>query len=64
MGTATRPNEKWVTDITYLLFNGKKIYLSTIQDLYNNEIISYKISERNDLKLVADTVKEAIKKEM
>jgi putative transposase len=60
--SATCPNEKWVTDITYLLFNGKKIYLSTIQDLYNNEIISYKISERNDLKLVADTVKEAIKK--
>ncbi|HWJ80431.1 MAG TPA: IS3 family transposase [Niallia sp.] len=62
--SAIRPNEKWVTDITYLLFNGKKIYLSTILDLYNNEIISYKISERNDLKLVADTGKEAIKKEM
>ncbi|MGM0879393.1 MAG: transposase, partial [Bacillota bacterium] len=60
--SATRPNEKWVTDITYLLFNGKKLYLSSILDLYNNEIISYKISERNDLKLVADTVKEAIKK--
>ncbi|KMY42801.1 integrase [Peribacillus loiseleuriae] len=60
--SATRPNEKWVTDITYLLFNGKKHYLSAILDLYNNEIISYKISERNDLKLVADTVKEAIKK--
>lgn len=60
--SATRPNEKWVTDITYLLFNGQKLYLSVILDLYNNEIISYKISERNDLKLVADTVKEATKK--
>lgn len=60
--SAKRPNEKWVTDITYLLFNGKKIYLSSILDLYNNEIVSYKISERNDLRLVADTVKEAIKK--
>jgi transposase InsO family protein len=60
--SATRPNEKWVTDITYLIFNGKRLYLSTILDLYNNEIVSYKISERNDLKLVADTVKNAIKK--
>ncbi|USK31100.1 IS3 family transposase [Bacillus sp. CMF21] len=60
--SATRPNEKWVTDITCLKFNGKKIYLSTILDLYNNEVVSYKISERNDLKLVTDTLKSAIKK--
>ncbi|WP_161632341.1 IS3 family transposase [Bacillus cihuensis] len=62
--SATRPNEKWVTGKTYLLFNGKKIYLSTILDLYSNEIISYKTSERNDLKLIADKVKVAVKKEM
>ncbi|MFD6442364.1 IS3 family transposase [Peribacillus sp. NPDC060186] len=35
---ASRPNEKWVTDITYLIFNGQKLYLSAIKDLYNNEI--------------------------
>ncbi|WP_235821804.1 IS3 family transposase [Gottfriedia acidiceleris] len=60
--SATRPNEKWVTDITCLQFNRKKIYLSAILDLYNNEVVSYKISDRNDLKLVADTLKSAIKK--
>jgi putative transposase len=56
---ASKPNEKWVTDITYLIFNGQKLYLSAIKDLYNNEIISYEISQRNDLKLVIDTVKKA-----
>ncbi|MBA2873245.1 transposase InsO family protein [Anoxybacillus calidus] len=60
--TASRPNEKWVTDITYLIFKGKRLYLSVILDLYNNEVIAYKISERNDVKLVLDTVKKAIKK--
>ncbi|WP_289142504.1 IS3 family transposase, partial [uncultured Brevibacillus sp.] len=49
---ASRPNEKWVTDITYLIFNGQRLYLSAIKDLYNNEIITYQISRRNDLKLV------------
>jgi putative transposase len=34
---ASKPNEKWVTDITYLIFNGQKLYLSAIKDLYNNE---------------------------
>lgn len=56
---ASRPNEKWVTDITYLIFNGQRLYLSAIKDLYNNEIVAYEISYRNDLKLVLDTLKKA-----
>jgi len=59
---ASKPNEKWVTDITYLIFNGQKMYLSAIKDLYNNEIVAYHVSRRNDLKLVIDTVKKAKKK--
>lgn len=59
---AFRPSEKWVTDITYLIFNGQRLYLSAIKDLYNNEIIAYQISSRNDLKLVIDTIKQAKKK--
>jgi len=59
---ASKPNEKWVTDITYLTFNGQRLYLSVIKDLYNNEIVSYHISRRNDLKLVIETLKKAKKK--
>ncbi|QPW51757.1 IS3 family transposase (plasmid) [Bacillus thuringiensis] len=59
---ASKPNEKWVTDITYLIFNGQRLYLSAIKDLYNNEIIAYEISRRNDLKLVLDTLKQAKKR--
>ena len=39
--TARKPNEKWVTDITYLLLNNQRLYLSVIYDLFNREIISY-----------------------
>lgn len=53
-----RPNEKWVTDITYLPLKRSFLYLSTIYDLYNNEVIAYKISPRNNLQLVMDTVKK------
>ncbi|QPA31676.1 hypothetical protein [Thermaerobacillus caldiproteolyticus] len=28
---ASKPNEKWVTDITYLIFNGQQLYLSAIR---------------------------------
>jgi transposase InsO family protein len=59
---ATKPNEKWATDITYLMFNNRRLYLSVIYDLYNNEVVAYETSERNDLKLVMDTIKKAKKR--
>jgi putative transposase len=60
---ASKPNEKWGTDITYLIFNEQKLYLSAIKDLYNNEIVAYHMSRRNDVKLVIDTLKKAKKTE-
>lgn len=59
--TASHPREKWATDITFVIFNGRRLYLSVIYDLFNNEVIAYKISKRNDLTLVMDTVKAALK---
>ncbi len=31
-------------------------YLSEIQDLYNNEVIAWKLSSQDDLQLVMDTL--------
>ena len=56
------PNKIWTTDITYLIFNGKRAYLSTILDLYDRKIVAYKISKFNDLRIVIDTLNEAIAK--
>lgn len=58
------PNQKWVTDKTYLKYdNGRKrMYLSTIEDLYNREIIAYKISYILDISFVEQTLGEAFKK--
>ena len=60
---AERPNQKWSTDITYLIHNGKRMYLSSIMDLNTRNIIAYKISKRMDNKLVIDTLNEAISKQ-
>lgn len=59
---ADQPNQKWVTDVTYLEYDGHKAYLSAIKDLYNGEIISYVISKRNDNPLVMRTLKQAMAK--
>ena len=50
------------TDVTYLIFKGSRAYLSTIIDLYDRKVVAYKISKRNDNKLVMDTLNEAISK--
>ena len=54
-------NQKWSTDVTYIIHNGRRAYLSSIMDLYTRNIIAYRISYRNDNKLVMDTLNEAIK---
>nr|WP_308638177.1 IS3 family transposase [Paenibacillus silvisoli] len=60
---ASRPAEKWVTDITQYRVGDQWIYLSAIKDLFNNEIVSYKMSSRNDNELVLQTFKQAFKKQ-
>ena len=57
------PNCIWVTDVTYLTFGSKRAYLSTILDLYDKrKVVAYQISKRNDIKLVIDTLNQAIGK--
>lgn len=40
---ATKPNQKWVTDVTEFNVRGEKVYLLSILDLFNGEIVSYNI---------------------
>ena len=53
-------NMIWTTDITYLIFNGKRAYLSTILDLYDRKVVAYKISKFNNNQLVIETLNDAI----
>ena len=59
---ADRPNQKWVTDISYIPTTQGNCYLSIIRDLYDNSIVSYRLSRKMTVKLVLDTIKEAMKK--
>ena len=62
---ASRPNEKWLTDVTEFKWydNNKKhkLYLSVILDLYDRSVVSYIISGRNNNSLTLDTFEKAIK---
>ena len=61
--TADRPNQKWVTDISYIKTDQGFLYLSIIRDLYDNSIVAYKAAKDQSIKLVLDTIKAAKRKE-
>lgn len=46
--------EVLTTDITYLPFGHSMLYLSSIMDIYNREIVAYKIDDKQDQSLVND----------
>ena len=60
---ADRPNQKWVTDISYIHTNQGVLYLSKIRDLYDNSIVAYKTGTEQNINLVLQTIRAAKKKE-
>ena len=60
---AERPNQKWVTDISYIHTKQGVLYLSVIRDLYDNSIVAYKTGIEQNINLVLSTIKAAKKKE-
>ena len=60
---ADKPNQKWVTDISYIHTGQGVLYLSVIRDLFDNSIVAYKTSKTQNVQLVLNTINAAKKKE-
>lgn len=56
---ATQPNQKWVTDVTYLRTQQGWGYLSVIQDLFDGFVVAYQFGRQNSRTLVLNTIKQA-----
>jgi transposase InsO family protein len=59
--SATAPNQKWVTDITYIRTQQGWAYLSVIKDLFDGFIVAHHIDRDNSLALVLNTLRLAAK---
>ena len=60
---ASQPNQKWVTDVTFIRTRQGWAYLSTIKDLYDGFIVAHQVSSNNSIQLVTNTLKQATQKE-
>jgi putative transposase len=58
---AARPNQKWVTDITWIQVGSQRLYLSAVMDLFNREIVSYRVSDSIALPFVLETFEQAFR---
>jgi putative transposase len=58
--TAVAPNQKWVTDITYLLTTQGWVYLSVVLDLFSRKVVGWAISDSLATPLVAEALRRAI----
>ena len=58
--TATRPNQKWVTDITYLATLAGWVYVAVVLDLFSRKVVGWAISDSLATPLVAAALRRAI----
>ena len=58
--SASKPNEKWVSDITYIWTEEGWLYLAVVMDLYSRMVVGWSMSERMTSKLVIDALQMAI----
>ena len=57
---ATRPNQKWVTDITYIKTGEDNLYLCIVKDLYWGGIVGWSMSARQTREIVIQAVLMAL----
>jgi transposase InsO family protein len=57
---ADRPNQKWVSDITYIATDEGWLYLAVVMDLYSRVVVGWSMSERMTVQLTCDALRMAL----
>jgi putative transposase len=54
------PNHVWATDFTELAFRGKKVYVSTVLDLFTRRLMGVQVAVRKGASLTVQTLANAL----
>ena len=57
---ATRPNQLWVSDITYVWTNQGWLYLACVVDLFSRKVVGWSMSKRMTTELVTEALDMAL----
>lgn len=58
--STTGPNQKWVTDITYVWTQEGWLYLATVMDLYSRAIIGWALNNHIETSLISEALQKAL----
>ena len=58
--TASRPDQKWVADITYVATQAGWVYAALVMDLYARRIVGWAVREDLSTSLVTDALQDAL----
>jgi transposase InsO family protein len=58
--SARRPNEKWVSDITYVATDEGWLYVAVVLDLYSRLVVGWAMSDRMSATLTCDALRMAV----
>ena len=56
------PNEKWVTDITYIPTREGWLYLAVVEDLYSRMVVGWSMGDTMTSRLVVDALEMAVQR--
>ena len=59
--TADRPNQIWVSDITYFKINDYWVYFCVILDLFSRKVVGHRVSRNASTNLVTSTFRAAFR---
>lgn len=54
------PNQVWVSDFTYLPYQGRFVYLATLEDVFTRQVVGWEVSVRHNTDLVAQALLNAL----
>jgi putative transposase len=60
--TATRPDQKWLADITYIRLAAGWLYLAVVLDCFSRRIVGWSLSRRIDAELVCAALEMALRR--
>ncbi|MGR3238957.1 IS3 family transposase, partial [Vibrio vulnificus] len=58
---AESPNQKWVTDITYIWVKSRWLYLATVLDLHSRRIVGWSLDTTMTVQLITNALQMAFK---
>lgn len=60
--TATRPDQKWLADITYIRLTEGWLYLAVVLDCFSRRVVGWSLSRRIDAELVCTALEMALRR--